>query len=202
MSIEKTTNYELNKPGYNEFADIADLNSNMDLIDEALAGKADIGDLPDLTGVASEAYVDNRVQTPVPQGAKFTDTVYTHPTSPGNKHVPAGGSEDQILRFKAEGEAEWDDENFTTYNNATTSAAGLMSKSDKIKLNGLPSPENAANKDYVDSKCAALSRRADILEMTLFSNVIGHKFMARLDDLTGINMVNGCWNELLERAEC
>ena len=90
----------------------------------------------------------------------------------------------------------------TTYSNATTSADGLMSKDDKIKLNGLPSPENAANKEYVDSKCAVLSRRADILEMALFSNVIGYKFMARLDDLTGINMVNGCWNELLERAEC
>lgn len=89
-----------------------------------------------------------------------------------------------------------------TYDLVTQTKRGLMSKEDKIKLDGLPSPENAANKEYVDSKCAVLSRRADILEMALFSNVIGYKFMARLDDLTGINMVNGCWNELLERAEC
>ena len=28
----------------------------------------------------------------VPSDAKFTDTVYTHPTSSGNKHIPSGGS--------------------------------------------------------------------------------------------------------------
>ena len=28
----------------------------------------------------------------VPSDANFTDTVYTHPTSSGNKHIPSGGS--------------------------------------------------------------------------------------------------------------
>ena len=27
----------------------------------------------------------------VPSDAKFTDTVYTHPTTAGNKHIPSGG---------------------------------------------------------------------------------------------------------------
>ena len=27
-----------------------------------------------------------------------TNTVYTHPTTPGNKHIPSGGSSGQILR--------------------------------------------------------------------------------------------------------
>lgn len=45
MSIQKTPNYGLNKPGYDEFADIAELNENADIIDDALKaleeGKAD-----------------------------------------------------------------------------------------------------------------------------------------------------------------
>ena len=36
MSIEKTPNYNLNKPGYDNFGDVADLNENADIIDAAL----------------------------------------------------------------------------------------------------------------------------------------------------------------------
>ncbi len=36
MSIEKTPNYNLNKPGYDNFGDVADLNANADIIDGAL----------------------------------------------------------------------------------------------------------------------------------------------------------------------
>ena len=35
---------------------------------------------------------------------------YTHPTAPGYKHIPAGGTKGQILKNKADGEAEWADE--------------------------------------------------------------------------------------------
>ena len=35
---------------------------------------------------------DSRVQTNVPAGAVFTDTVYTHPTTDGSLHVPATGT--------------------------------------------------------------------------------------------------------------
>lgn len=41
MSVIKTPNYNLNKPAYEEFADIADLNENADIIDDALADKVD-----------------------------------------------------------------------------------------------------------------------------------------------------------------
>ncbi len=67
------------------------------------------------------------VNSDVPANAKFTDTVYTHPTSAGNKHIPAGGSAGQILRWSAAGTAVWGADNNTTYGNmkgATTSAAG------------------------------------------------------------------------------
>jgi hypothetical protein len=36
-----------------------------------------------------------------------TDTVYTHPTSAGNVHIPAGGSAGQILRYASAGTAAW-----------------------------------------------------------------------------------------------
>lgn len=71
------------------------------------------------------------------------DTVYTHPTSSGNKHIPSGGASNQILRYSADGTAVWSNENNTTYDVATTSTNGLMSSTDKTKLDGV---EAGANK--------------------------------------------------------
>lgn len=62
---------------------------------------------------------------------------YTHPITAGNKHIPAGGSSGQILRWSSSGTATWGADNNTTYGIATTSANGLMSASDKTKLNGI-----------------------------------------------------------------
>ena len=69
--------------------------------------------------------------------------VYTHPTTTGNKHIPAGGASGQILRWSADGTAVWGADNNTTYNVATTTANGLMSAADKVKLNSL-----SANSSY------------------------------------------------------
>lgn len=52
---------------------------------------------------------------------------YSHPTSSGNKHIPAGGSVGQILRWSSDGTAQWGNDNNTTYSafkGATSSAAG------------------------------------------------------------------------------
>jgi len=38
-----------------------------------------------------------------------TNTVYTHPTSAGNKHIPSGGSANQVLTYSASGTASWQD---------------------------------------------------------------------------------------------
>lgn len=70
----------------------------------------------------------------VPAWRDDANTVYTHPTTSGNKHIPSGGSSGQILRWSADGTAVWGNDNNTTYSNATTSAAGLMSADDKTKL--------------------------------------------------------------------
>lgn len=52
---------------------------------------------------------------------------YIHPTSSGNKHIPAGGSANQILGWSADGTAKWVNEKDTTYTNfkgATADTAG------------------------------------------------------------------------------
>ncbi|WP_208936359.1 hypothetical protein [Faecalibacterium prausnitzii] len=52
---------------------------------------------------------------------------YTHPTSAGNKHIPAGGQSGQILRWSGDGSATWGPDYNTTYSDfkaATASAAG------------------------------------------------------------------------------
>lgn len=54
--------------------------------------------------------VDNsRVLTDVPANAKFTDTIYTHPTTAGNKHIPTGGAANQYLKYSSSGTAVWSD---------------------------------------------------------------------------------------------
>lgn len=39
------------------------------------------------------------------------DTVYTHPITSGNKHIPSGGTDGQILRWSSDGAAVWGKEN-------------------------------------------------------------------------------------------
>lgn len=51
---------------------------------------------------------------------------YTHPTNAGNKHIPAGGSDGQFLKWKADGEAQWSNDNNTTYSKATDTTLGLV----------------------------------------------------------------------------
>lgn len=63
---------------------------------------------------------------------------YTHPTTSGNKHIPAGGSAGQFLKWSADGTAVWANDNNTTYSDATQSIHGLMSVNDKEKLDAYP----------------------------------------------------------------
>ena len=67
---------------------------------------------------------------------------YVHPTTPGYRHIPSGGSEGQILKYKEDGEAEWADELDTSYEEATPEKAGLMSAADKTKLNTIAEGAN------------------------------------------------------------
>lgn len=131
-----------------------------DYVDGAVGNKADKTALESLT-----VTVDGKVDKVPGQGLSTNDftTVeknklegiaenannYNHPTDSGNKHIPSGGSEGQILRWDSNGTAVWGDDSNTTYSEATTSAAGLMSVTDKAKLDGI---ENGATKVTVDSE--------------------------------------------------
>lgn len=64
----------------------------------------------DVTGNVTGTLNGFNLEKTVPADAVFTDTVYTHPTVAGNKHIPSGGSRGQILRWSADGTAVWDDE--------------------------------------------------------------------------------------------
>lgn len=104
-----TTNLNLKKPDYTDPVDIGDINDNMDVIDTSLNNKVD----------------KSQVLTNVPSGAKFTDTIYTHPTGTGNKHIPTGGVVGQILKNTASGTATWQTESVTPIaNNLTETVAG------------------------------------------------------------------------------
>ena len=61
------------------------------------------------------------VNANVPSNAKFTDTVYTHPTTAGYKHIPAGGSSGQFLKWLSNGTAQW-------ANVPSTDVSGKMDK--------------------------------------------------------------------------
>ena len=56
------------------------------------------------------------------------DTVYTHPTTAGNKHIPAGGSANQILRWSATGTAKWDNELITEVSTAVTASTAKTTR--------------------------------------------------------------------------
>ena len=58
-----------------------------------------------------------------------TDTVYVHPTTAGNKHIPAGGAAGQILRWSADGAATWGadvDTDTNTWNANSKDVAGYV----------------------------------------------------------------------------
>ena len=62
-----------------------------------------------LTGFVANEHLDwtaDQGGTNIHAG-NYTDTVYTHPTTPGYNHIPAGGSAGQILRYASAGTAAW-----------------------------------------------------------------------------------------------
>ena len=123
--------------------------SNMQGSSQNAAGRA--GLVPAPTAGAANRYLRNDGTWAVPPD---NNTVYSHPINPGNKHIPAGGSSGQILRWSADGTAAWGADNNTTYGPATQLANGLMSAADKKKLDEIAA---GANKTTVDSTLSATS---------------------------------------------
>ena len=85
------------------------LNTTYNNATSGSAGLMSAGDKAKLDGIAANA------------------NNYTHPTSAGNKHIPAGGQSGQILRWSGDGSATWGPDYNTTYSDfkaATASVAG------------------------------------------------------------------------------
>ena len=106
-----------------------------------------IGKLKALIGLkADKTYVDGKIKTDVPVGAKFTDTVYSHPpTHPASmitglpNSLPAdGGNADTVGGFTV-GTNVPADAVFTDTNTITTinGKTGVISKADIVAL-GIP----------------------------------------------------------------
>jgi hypothetical protein len=60
-------------------------------------------------GAFTSTSIDATKLTGTVPSASYTDTVYTHPTTAGNKHIPSGGSADQVLTYSSSGTASWQD---------------------------------------------------------------------------------------------
>lgn len=73
-------------------------------------------------GVITKSFTDGSADADV--------TVYTHPTTAGNKHIPSGGAADKILAYSASGTAQWiylnqlGANSNSDYTGATANAAG------------------------------------------------------------------------------
>ena len=74
------------------------------------------------------------VGTNVPADAEFTDTVYTHPTTAGNKHIPSGGASGQILKWSSSGTAKWASE--YSYTHPTSGVTAGTYRSVTVDANG------------------------------------------------------------------
>jgi hypothetical protein len=96
-------------PGYYaKVEDIPDISGKLDNSHNTdTAAHADIRE--SINSLDANKVDNSRVLTDVPVNAKFTDTVYTHPTTAGNKHIPAGGATNQYLKYSASGTAVWSD---------------------------------------------------------------------------------------------
>lgn len=70
---------------------------------------------------------------------------YIHPTTSGNKHIPAGGSANQILGWSADGTAKWVNEKDTTYSVMSGATVDADGKSGLV-----PSPTKGSQR-WLDS---------------------------------------------------
>lgn len=87
------------------------------------------------------------------------NTVYTHPTTSGNKHIPSGGASGQFLKWSADGTAVWASDNNTTYSSFVKSGSGA-------KAGLVPAPSTTAGTTKFlceDGTWKAIANNKDIL---------------------------------------
>lgn len=73
----------------------------------------------------------------VPAWRDDANTVYTHPTTAGNKHIPSGGSSGQILRWSSNGTAVWGNESGGDDEFEEVTLAQYKALGDAVKTNDI-----------------------------------------------------------------
>lgn len=159
MSENKTPNYNLNKPGYDNFGDVADLTENADIIDAALQNKVDKeagkglseanytgSEKTKLAGIQAGAQANSVTSVAGKTGAVSLDKTNV---GLGNVDNIADANKEVLSATKLKTARTIQGKSFDgtaniTLDNATPSAAGLMSGTDKTKLNGLSNYDDAA----------------------------------------------------------
>ena len=83
-----------------------------------LAGKANTSHTHSAATTSAAGFISAADKTKL-DGIATGANKYVHPTTSGNKHIPAGGSSGQILRWASDGTAQWGSDNNTTYSAGT-----------------------------------------------------------------------------------
>lgn len=121
-------------------------------------------------------------------------TPYTHPTTAGNKHIPAGGASGNVLKWSANGTAVWGDPDSTKYYDfvgATSDSdgqAGLVPAS----IQGDQNKFLKADGTWSDSHYCIDISQADDFETIVSNNFITRLYCSKItfnnvDDDAGFN---------------
>lgn len=132
-----TPNYKLKKPEGTDVVDIDDINENADIIDAKLKELNDNKAPKNLATTSANGLMSNTDKTKL-DGIATGANKYTHPAN----HPATIITEDATHRFVTDTEkSTWNGKASTAV--VTTSANGLMSKTDKAKLDGVANGANA-----------------------------------------------------------
>ncbi len=112
---------------------------------------------------------------------------YKHPNNSGFKHIPAGGAAGQVLKWAANGEAYWGNDNNTTYGLATTSKNGLMSSGDKTKLDNCLYQQILYNNTNGTTGTVTLSQNKNNFKYIEVFAIIGEAEIYEKIDVKGTN---------------
>lgn len=141
IDTDGTINAQLGSGGETSANNYEDLSNKPQIAGITLQGNKSLADLgiqgiETGKGLSSNDY--STTEKAKLAGVEAQANKYIHPSTSGNKHIPSGGSTGQILKWLADGTAVWGADHTV----ATTSTDGLMSKTDKTKLNNIAEGAN------------------------------------------------------------